>query len=76
MIFLARGMSVEKKKVLLLVKNICMGVMLIMMNKNLNEKELYRRKIIEMVGKIEKMEFLKMIFGFVRRFFEEESSGR
>lgn len=63
MMFLARGMSVEKKKVLLLAKNICMGV--ILMNKNSNEKEIYRRKIAEMVEKIENLTILESIYSFI-----------
>lgn len=55
-------MSVEK--VLLLVKNICMGVMLIM-DKELNEKEIYKRKIIEMVERIESPAMLESIYSFI-----------
>lgn len=32
----------------------------------------YKKKIIEMVGEIKNQEFLYMIYGFVKRFFEEE----
>lgn len=33
----------------------------------------YKKKIIEMVGEIKNKEFLYMIYGFVKRFFEEEA---
>lgn len=49
---------------LLLVKNICMGVMLIM-DKELNEKEIYKRKIIEMVERIESPAMLESIYSFI-----------
>lgn len=35
------------------------------MNKNSNEKEIYRRKIIEMVEKIEKLTILESIYSFI-----------
>ena len=43
-----------------------MGVML--MDKELNEKELYKRKIIEMVEKIENQEFLRFLYQTLQSF--------
>lgn len=46
------------------------------MKENLNEKEFYRRKIIEMVGKIENPLILKLIYGFAKSGYKEEKAGR
>lgn len=35
------------------------------------EKNLYRERIIEMVGKIQNEKHIKMIYGFVKRLHEE-----
>lgn len=41
-----------------------------------NEKEEYRKQIIEMIEKIENPRILKMIWGFVRSGYKEEKAGR
>ena len=41
------------------------------MDKNLNEKELYKRKIIKMVEKIEDLALLIKIFTFIEAWLEE-----
>lgn len=47
------------------------------MEENLfSEKEYYRQKIIKMVGKIERVEILKLIYGFVKSGYKEETAGR
>lgn len=38
------------------------------MDKELNEKELYKRKIIEMVEKIENQEFLRFLYQTLQSF--------
>ncbi len=63
MIFLTRGMSVERSATPC-EKNFCMGVMLIM-DKELNEKEIYKRKIIEMVESVESPAMLESIYSFI-----------
>lgn len=40
-----------------------------------NEKEYYREKIVEMVGKIENPSILEIVYGFVRRGYKEEKAG-
>lgn len=40
-----------------------------------SEKEYYRQKIIEMVGRIENLEILKLIYGFVKTGYKEETAG-
>lgn len=40
-----------------------------------DEKEEYRKKIIEMVSKIEDVTILKLIFGFTRSGYNEEKAG-
>lgn len=58
------------KKVLLLVEKIFLhGGML--MDKELNEKELYKRKIIEMVEKIEDADILEYLHTFIKLFLEK-----
>lgn len=42
---------------------------------NENEKEIYRKKIVEIVGKIESSEILKLIYGFVKSGYNEEKAG-
>ncbi len=42
------------------------------MNKNLNEKELYRRKIIEMTKEIENIKFLRQIWTILEKHVEKE----
>lgn len=37
------------------------------------EKECYREKIIEMVQKINDVEFLEMIYGFTRTLYKKEA---
>ena len=41
-----------------------------------NEKEVYRQRIIEMVSKIDNVQILKLIWGFVRRGYKEENAGK
>ncbi len=41
------------------------------MNRNLNEKELYRRKIIEMVEKIKNVDILEYLHTFIKLFLEK-----
>ncbi len=41
-----------------------------------NEKEEYRKQIVEMIEKIENPRILKMIWGFVRSGYKEEKAGR
>ena len=41
-----------------------------------NEKEVYRQRIIEMVSKIDNIQILKLIWGFVRRGYKEENAGK
>ncbi len=41
-----------------------------------NEKEVYRERIIEMVSKIDNIQILKLIWGFVRRGYKEENAGK
>lgn len=41
----------------------------------MEEKEEYRKKIIEMVSKIEDVTILKLIFGFTRSGYNEEKAG-
>lgn len=36
-----------------------------------NEKEIYKEEIIEMVKKIENLEFLEKIYYFIKAFLEE-----
>lgn len=60
----------KKRKVLLLVKKYLHGGNPIM-NKNLNEKELYRRKIIEMVEKIKNVDILEYLHTFIKLFLEK-----
>lgn len=38
---------------------------------NLREKEYYKDKIVEMVNKIENLEFLEKIYYFTKEFIEE-----
>lgn len=57
------------KEVLLLVIKKLHGGML--MDKELYEKELYKRKIIEMVEKIEDLALLIKIFTFIEAWLEE-----
>ena len=40
------------------------------------DKEQYREKIIEMVGKIENPLILKLIYGFIKSGYKEEKAGR
>lgn len=42
-----------------------------MKDKNLKENEYYKDKIIEMVRKIKKIEFLEKIYYFVKEFIKE-----
>lgn len=42
----------------------------------MNEKEVYRERIIEMVSKIDNVQILKLIWGFVRRGYKEENAGK
>lgn len=42
----------------------------------MNEKEEYRKQIVEMIEKIENPRILKMIWGFVRSGYKEEKAGR
>lgn len=51
------------KEVLLLVKKYLHGGML--MDKELNEKEIYKRKIIEMVESVESPAMLESIYSFI-----------
>lgn len=44
---------------------------MLIMDKNLNEKELYKRKIIKMVEKIEDLALLIKIFTFIEAWLEE-----
>ncbi len=60
----------KKRKVLLLVKKYLHGGNPIM-NRNLNEKELYRRKIIEMVEKIKNVDILEYLHTFIKLFLEK-----
>lgn len=60
----------EKRKVLLLVKKYLHGGNPIM-NRNLNEKELYRRKIIEMIKEIENIKFLRQIWTILQKHMEK-----
>lgn len=39
----------------------------------LKEKNFYKNKIVEMVNEIENMEFLEMIYGFVKRLNNQEA---
>lgn len=38
----------------------------------MKEKEYYKEKIIEIVKRIENIEFLEMIYGFVKRLYSQE----
>lgn len=42
----------------------------------MNEKEVYRERIIEMVKKIDNVRILKLIYGFVKSGYNEEKAGR
>lgn len=42
----------------------------------MKEKEFYKEQIIEMVGKIDSVLVLKLIYGFVRGGYNEEKAGR
>lgn len=42
-----------------------------MENKNLKEKEYYKEKIIEIIEKIENINFLEKIYYFIKAFLEE-----
>lgn len=44
--------------------------------RNVNEKEFYREKTIEMVKEIENTVILKLIYGFVKSGHKEEKAGR
>ncbi|MFG6379162.1 MAG: hypothetical protein K1W19_12745 [Lachnospiraceae bacterium] len=58
------------KEVLLLVKKYLHGGMLIM-DKELDEKRILQKKIIEMVEKIEDLALLIKIFTFIEAWLEE-----
>ncbi len=58
------------KEVLLLVKKYFHGGMLIM-DKELDEKRILQKKIIEMVEKIEDLALLIKIFTFIEAWLEE-----
>ena len=45
------------------------------MEKKEESREFYRRKIIEMVGRINNKDMLKMIYNFVFSFEREERAG-
>lgn len=47
-----------------------------MKDNNLSKKDYYKKKIVEMVGKIENQLILKLIYGFTKSGYEEEKAGR